>query len=238
MIFIVLTIFWQFYKCFQPKSPLGGPHRSSSLENNAIPESNISDNHQPDVLTDGNGTDSPVVRDRPGSDKQPGVTMTTDSQNGASSEAVLRDKKITNPVVIRHSLAAGRKKILSMFKDKPSDSPPARPSKPPRRGIEISGPVASKSDSARLPTCDSYIPIQRDEGGTEKITLENPYCEVDSEDEFSDVSHEGSAKPDEPAKARLNQLWWQELENMLSDLKIVPNTIFLIQQPNFLYYIS
>lgn len=193
----------QYYECFQPKSPLGGVHRPSSMENSAVPDSNISENQQSDGSADANGTNSPVARERPGSGKQTDVAVTTDSQNGAS-ESVTRDKKSTNPDALRHSLSAGRKKILSMFKDKPSDSPPARPSKPPRRGVEISGPVTSKSDSARLPVCDSFIPIQSD---TEKISQENPYCEVYDEDEFSDVSHEGSMKPDEPAKARSYQFW-------------------------------
>ena len=165
------------------------------------------------------------------SDKTVAVTVSEhhcDSPD--ASPMASADKKAMKPEAIRRSIVVGKNKILSMFKDKPAGNPPPRPSKPPSRTVEISGPVASKSDVAMLPSCDSYIPIQREgdkKSSANEEKVENPYSEVYSEDEFTDESQDGDIEPSTPNKARKCPLQSLKRDSLVSEIEKVPNKIFL-----------
>lgn len=176
-----------------------------SLENKPGAEPQSPEKHFSDDSTD--SATSAAVRSRPASLKQDALSPAPDSEDANAPESS-QARKATNPEAIRHSISAGRKKIMSMFNAKLSDAPsgsppPPRPAKPPRRGVEISGPVVSKSDAAMLPKCDSYIPIQNEGAAPVSKKDENPYCELYSDDEFSEGSHDPDAEPEVPDKARL-----------------------------------
>lgn len=130
------------------------------------------------------------------------------SETEGPGKVARREKKLSekdqdvDASKIRTSLLVGRKKILSMFKEKSLRPATKPPSKPPRNSLKISSPVVSSVDTAMLPMSSEYmIPIKED-NKSPTGTTENPYAEVRyDDDEFTDDSQDDESMGS-PYKAR------------------------------------
>lgn len=136
------------------------------------------------------------------------TAQTSSSSDDTNTKVQLRERKSieVDTAAIRASLKVGRKKIMSIFKEK---TPPLHkpPPKPPRNSVKISGPVMSSLDSGlfAMSSGDNMIPVRREgEAPPPSPSTENPYTEVHfSEDEFTDDSQDGDNET--PKKARRMQ---------------------------------